>query len=113
MANVNLDSFEVAVATKPSPGVSTVEIPEKLASMLAEHASKVVGSVDQELVLNATDEASAKVLAGYAKAWGARQEPKLYIRKLPNGRLYPANVARLAVDLDQEVPAESRPGRKK
>ena len=107
--------FTIVTAHKPVGGVTMVEIPAALAAMLAENTPKVLDSktdVD-ELVLTAKDEATAKKLALYARAWGARQNPKLYIHKVPNRRDMGANVARLAVELDAEVPAENRPGRKK
>jgi len=109
---INTTDFQLELSAKPVGGVVTVAIPEKLAALLAEKTPEALSKPDYELTLSAADEKSAKVLAGYAKAWGARQDPKLYIRKLPNGKQYPANVARLEVSKDEDVPAESRPGRK-
>jgi hypothetical protein len=114
-ADDGFGEFSIVTAHKPVGGVTMVEIPAALAAMLAENTPKVLDpktDVD-ELVLTAKDEATAKKLALYARAWGARQEPKLYIHKVPNRRDMGANVARLAVELDAEVPAENRPGRKK
>lgn len=108
-----LDNFDLEVTAKPTPGVVMVEIPEKLAKLLATKTPEVLGNPDKEIVLRAGTEAIAKQLALYAKAWGARQEPKLYIHKLPNGKQYDGTVARLAVELDEDVPPESRPGRRK
>jgi hypothetical protein len=104
--------FTVTPTRKPIAGVTQGEIPPPLHRMLTEHAPKALADKDYELTLTAKDEATAKRLAGYARAWGARQEPKLYIHKLPNGKRYDARVARLAVDLDSEVSEENRPGRK-
>jgi len=105
--------FSIAPVMKPKPGVVAGEIPAPLAAMLAEYAPKALTDPDFELVLTAKDEATAKQLAGYARAWGARQEPKLYIKKVVNRRDMPDNQARLSVELDSEVPPENRPGRKR
>lgn len=105
-------AFKLEMTPKPQPGQPTaVEIPEDLAKALGELVPKVMKSADHELTLTADTEAEAKKMALYARAWGARQTPKLYIHKVPNGKRYEANVARLAVDLDADVPAENRPGR--
>jgi hypothetical protein len=104
--------FTIVAVRKPVAGVTSVEIPEGLAKLLAEHVPTALKDADFELTLTAKDEATAKKLALYARAWGARQEPKLYIHKVPNRRDMPANVARLAVEKDEEVPAENRPGRR-
>jgi hypothetical protein len=112
MAAVEFDEFTITVTAKPVAGVVETEIPEGLAKLLAEHAPKALGNTDYELTLTAKDEKQAKILAGYARAWGARQEPKLYIHKIQNRRGMESNLARLAVELDTDVPAENRPGRK-
>lgn len=112
MAAVEFGEFSIAVNPKPVAGVVETEIPAGLGTLLAEHAPKALGNTDYELTLTAADEKQAKLLAGYARAWGARQTPKLYIHKIQNRRGMPVNVARLAVELDTEVPAENRPGRK-
>lgn len=112
MATTDFGEFSVDVRTKPQPGVSAGEIPPALAKLLAEKAPGVVGSADNELVLTAQDEAKAKQLALYARAWGAQQDPKLYIKKVPNGKQYPDNVARLSVNKWEDVPTENRAGRR-
>lgn len=105
--------FSLVVSAKPIAGVTEVEIPAKLAELLKKETVKVLESKeDLELCLTAASEADAKQLALYARAWGARQAPKLYIHKVPNRKGMGANVARLAVELDAEVPAENRPGRR-
>lgn len=104
--------FEIAVTTKPQPGAVTGEIPEKLAAHL-EKSYKAALEADKELTLKAASEKDAKLLAGYAKAWGARQDPKLRITKIANRQGMPDNVARLNVQLESDVAAENRPGRPK
>lgn len=104
--------FTIATSRKPIPGITSVEIPPALAKLLAEHTPKALKEPDFELTLTAKDEATAKKLALYARAWGARQEPKLYIHKVPNRREMASNIARLAVELDSEVKPENKPGRK-
>jgi hypothetical protein len=104
--------FTIVPTRKPVAGVVQAEIPPALAKLLEEHAKKALTDPDFELTLTARDEATAKKLALYARAWGARQEPKLYIHKVPNRRDMAANVARLAVELDENVSPENRPGRK-
>lgn len=112
MANDDFGEFSVVATQKPVAGVTDVAIPEKLAKLLAEHAPRALKEPDFELTLTAKDEATAKRLALYARAWGARQTPKLYIHKVPNRRDMADNIARLAVELDSEVPTENRPGRR-
>ncbi len=103
--------FTLAVTRKPVAGVTAGQIPGALAKLLTEHVPAVLKSSDHELTLTAKDEATAKKLALYARAWGARQEPKLYIKKIPNRRNMADNVARLSVELDKDV--ASKPGRPK
>lgn len=104
--------FSVEAVRKPVAGVTMVDIPEKLAKYLAEHAPKALADPDYEIVIRAQDKATAQKLALYSRAWGARQEPKLRITKVPNGKRYGDEVARLSVAKDDEVPAENRPGRR-
>jgi hypothetical protein len=104
--------FEMDVARKPVGGVTAGEIPPLLAEALAKHAPMALADHDYELTLTAKDETQAKKLALYARAWGARQEPKLLIHKVPNRRDMKSNVARLSVAKDEDVPAENRPGRR-
>ena len=113
MSENEFGEFTVEVTAKPVGGVTEVEIPRALAELLAVHVPAVLASGDSELTLTARDPATARKLALYARAWGARQEPKLYIRKIPNRRGMPDTKARLSVEKDEDVPADSRPGRKK
>jgi len=108
----DFDDFTVTTERKPIAGVVAGEIPEKLSEHMARETPNVLKSVDHELILTAKTEEQAKRLAGYARAWGARQEPALYIKKIGNGSRYPAHVARLSVKLADEVTADHRPGRK-
>jgi hypothetical protein len=110
--NDDFGDFDITVTHKPVGGVTEGQIPEKLAALLAQHAPKALSEPDYELTLTAKDEATAKRLALYARAWGARQEPKLYITKVPNRRDMAKNIARLSVRKDEEVPAENRAGRR-
>lgn len=103
MSTQDFGEFTLAVTRKPVAGISQGEIPEGLAALLAEHVPAVLASADHELILTARDEAAAKKLSLYARAWGARQEPKLFIHKIPNKRDMKDNVARLTVQLDSEV----------
>lgn len=104
--------FTIEAVRKPIAGVTDVEIPAALAEMLAAQTPKALADKDFELAIKAKDEATAKKIALWSRAWGAKQEPKLYIHKIPNTRAMGANMARLAVELDSEVTADNRPGRK-
>jgi hypothetical protein len=104
--------FTVETVRKPVPGVTTGAIPEGLAKLLESKYSEALDSKDFELVLNAKDEATAKKLALYARAWGAAHTPKLYVKKLPNTRAHKDTQARLSIATWDEVPAENRPGRR-
>jgi hypothetical protein len=112
MADVTFGEFSLTVSRKPVAGVSDVQIPELLAKGLSVEVPKVLKDKDHELVLTAASKEDAQKLALYARAWGARQEPALYIHKIPNRRDMGDNVARLSVELLSEVKPESRPGRK-
>lgn len=104
--------FEVVVETKPELGVVQGEIPPKLAEYLEKNYKEALDHDNKELLLKARDEKTAKRLALYARAWGARQEPKLRITKLPNRQGMADSVARLNVQLDAEVAPENKPGRR-
>jgi hypothetical protein len=109
--DADFGEFTLEIAHKPvgaSP-VTEGQIPEKLAAFLAEEAGKALDDQDYEVLVTAADAKQAKLLSSYSTAWGKRQEPKLYIHKLPNGKRYPENVARLAVELDD--PNAIRAGR--
>jgi uncharacterized protein YbjT (DUF2867 family) len=112
MSEQDFGEFTIETTRKPVAGVTAGVIPAGLAALLAEHAPKALTDPDFELTLTAKDEATAKKLAAYSRAWGAQQEPKLYIHKVPNRRDMTNNVARLAVELDAEVKPENRPGRR-
>jgi hypothetical protein len=105
-------AFTVETARKPIGGVVEGEIPEALSAYLEVEVPKVMADNDHELIIRAASEKDAKLLAGYSRAWGARQTPQLYIRKIANGTRYPENVARMSVKLDEEVGPDGRPGRK-
>lgn len=108
----DFDDFTVSVEQRPVMGVTTGEIPQKLVELLEQHVPHALKDPSFEISISAKDAAQAKRLAGYARAWGARQEPKVRITKLPNRRDMPDSIARLAVMLESDMPAESRPGRK-
>lgn len=114
MAEQDFGEFTIETVRKPVAGVTTGTIPEALAKLLESKYREVLGEkgADFELVLNAKDEATAKKLALYAKAWGGAHEPKLYVKKLPNTRAHTETQARLSVQLWEDVPADNRPGRR-
>jgi hypothetical protein len=112
MSNEDFGQFTVGTQHKPVAGIVNVEIPKALADLLAEHVPAVLKSSDLDLTLSARDEKTAKILAGYVKAWGGRQDPKLYIRRLPNRRNQADTEVRFSVQLDSEVDASNRPGRR-
>jgi hypothetical protein len=112
MSNVDFGDFEITTTHKPVAGVTNVEIPEKLSEALAREVPAVLKSNDLNLHLTARDEKTAKMIAGWVKAWGGRQEPKLYIRRLPNTRDQKDNTVRFDVKLDSEVDQSNRPGRR-
>src|SRR6266478_3740551 len=93
--------FTGAVRTKPEGGkVQLHEVPENLVKYLAANYKEVLESSDKDLILTAKDKTSAVRLALYSAVWGKNQTPKLYIKKLPNGKQYPENVCRLSIELD-------------
>ena len=112
MAEQDLGEFTIETVRKPIAGVVTGTIPEGLVKLLEEKYKSALDSTDFELVLNAKDESTAKKLAGYARAWGAQHEPKLYVKKLPNSRNHKDTQARLSVATWETVGPENRPGRR-
>jgi|ERR1700722_2803828 len=112
MSDVDFGEFSVGTEHKPVAGVVTVEIPAQLSKLLEQEVPKVMASKDLDLTLTARDEKTAKILAGYVKAWGGRQTPQLYIRRLPSRRNQKENLVRFTVALADDVPAENRPGRR-
>lgn len=105
--------FTVVASPKPVAGVTDVEIPPRLAELLKAETEKVLASKgDKELTLTASSPEKAKTLALYARAWGARQEPKLWIHKIPNRKGMSDKIARLSVEKDEDVAPENRPGRR-
>ena len=113
MSDVDLGEFSVEVTTVAQPGVVAGKVPQALADLLAAKVPEVLKEPDKkELTIAAHDEASAKKIALYARAWGAQQEPRLYITKVPNRRDMENRYARLKVRLDSEVDDANKPGRK-
>lgn len=112
MSDTDFGDFTITTTHKPVAGVTVVEIPEALSKALAVEVPKVLESADLDLHLTARDEKTAKMIAGWVKAWGARQDPKLYIRRLPNRRDQKDNTVRFSVAKDADVPEANRPGRK-
>jgi hypothetical protein len=105
-------SFKLTVAPKPVAGITVTPVPEDFAKALAVEVPKVQKSADHELTITADSARDAAMYAAHAKNWGLSQEPQLYITKLPNGKRYPEEVARLNIRLMSDVPAENRPGRR-
>lgn len=104
--------FTVKLAPKPVAGVTIVPVPEDVAAALAEFVPQVMKSTDHELILTGENERDAAMLAAHAKRWGLEQKEQLYITKLPNGKRYTGEVARLSIKKMADVPPENRPGRK-
>lgn len=99
----------VTVVDKPKAGVVQGTIPPELAKLLDAEVPKAMKSPqDKEIVLEADTEQAAKLYAGYAKAWGARQEPALFVRRIANRRDMADNVARLTVCLMADKPTLGR-----
>jgi hypothetical protein len=69
--------LSVTTVNKPLPGIATGNVPEELAEFLAIEVPKVLGNndgKDKELFLSHDTEALAKQYAGYARAWGMRED---------------------------------------
>src|ERR1700722_11991112 len=99
MSDVDFGEFPGGPEHKPVAGTVTVEIPAALSKALEQEVPKVMASEDLDLTLTARDEKTAKHLGLYVKAWGARQTPALYIRRLPNRRNQKDNLVRFTVAL--------------
>jgi hypothetical protein len=106
-------AFKVEVTRKPVAGVTFEPVDEELAKYLTELVPVVLKeNKDKELTITAENERDAAKYAAHAKRWGTQQTPPLYIHKLPNGKRYGPEVARLAVELESEVGPDNKPGRK-
>ena len=130
LTDVDLSGLEVEAEARPEKGskVEVSEIPAALVKRLETEAPRALKDKNYEVVLRLpydpkeTDDEKATSLAHvsgvirqltlYAAAWGKGQTPKLYIHKRPNRKGVEGNVARLAVEDWEKVPAENRPGRR-
>jgi hypothetical protein len=106
-----------ALADKDYELILTVPVKVEEPKALPKDATaeqKTTHAQQGEAYLKAVEKATstAKQLALYAAAWGKGQDPKLYIHKVQNRRDMTGNVARLAVDKWEDVPADNRPGRR-
>lgn len=117
-------ALKVRAADKPIAGVGT-EDPEKYKEVsefmlqfvydvkndAGEVISKGVLDVEnKELELEADTKGEAELYAGYARAWGKRQDKPLEIRRIPARQGQPATLIRLSVKtFDPEAPRPGRP----
>ncbi len=106
-----------ALASDDHEMVITVPVSVPKPHALADNADQAARDAHAKATIahnesTAKAETDAKRLAGYARAWGALQEPKLRITKVSNGKRYSPNIARLSVAKEEEVAAENRPGRR-
>jgi hypothetical protein len=104
-------AIKLAATPKPIQGQPEGKIPEDLVKLLESEVPKVLKDLEnQELTLVGENKGEAETYAGYARAWGMRQEKKLVIRRQPPRREQPNNVVRLAVSYhDPEKPGPGRP----
>jgi len=121
-------ALTVAVVDKPVNGVTLTDIPAELVELLVanvpqclyinpdlESNEKTAGNPeniqrDKELQFDADSKGEAEKYAGYARAWGMRQNPKVEIRRQTPRRDQPETRVRLKVELyDPNAPRPGRP----
>lgn len=106
--------FTASIEAKPVAGsVEVSELPADLVAYMEANYEAVLGSDTKEIRLVVESKEDASRIGLYAAAWGKSRDPKLYVRKLPNGKRFDDNTVRLAVSKWDDVPAENRPGRRK
>lgn len=97
------------VVDKPQPGVTMGVIPPDLVKLLdALVPDAMKDPKNKEIILNCADEAEAKLMSGYAKAWGGRQDPQIAVRKIANRRDMTDSQARLVVCLLSDATPRGR-----
>lgn len=112
----------VTTVNKPIPGIATGNVPQDLADFLAVEVPKVLGNndgKDKELFLSHDTEALAKQYAGYARAWGMRDDGaqaveaigyQVEIKRIVNRRDMPDTQVRMTVrKYDPDAPRAGRP----
>lgn len=108
-------ALTLTVVNKPKQGTVSTPVkdlsPELVELLEAEVPKALADPKNKEIVLTADTETEASKYAGWARAWGAQQEPPLNIRKIPNRREMKDNQARLTVALQSEsAPLGRKPG---
>lgn len=113
--------LSVVTVNKPIPGVTAGEVPPDLAEFLAIEIPKVLASngKDKELILAHDTKALAEQYAGYARAWGMRDDGamaveaigyQVEIKRIVNRRDMPDTQVRLtAKKYDPDAPRSGRP----
>lgn len=112
-SGVDLGEFTLVAAPKPKPekksAISQGEIPPALAALMEAHAPASVKD-GHVITLTAESQPKADLILAYAKAWGARQDPALYVKKLPKNRDgSDLHIIRMVVEVDSEA---NKAGRK-
>jgi hypothetical protein len=99
-------------ADKPIAGVGT-EDPEKykeVSEFMLSVLSDVLDKENKELEMEGDTKTEAELYAGYARAWGKRQEPALEIRRIPPRQGQANTLVRLSVKtFDPNAPRPGRP----
>jgi hypothetical protein len=114
--------LSVTTVNKPLPGIATGNVPQELAEFLAIEVPNVLGNndgKDKELFLSHDTEALAKQYAGYARAWGMREDGaqsveaigyQVEIKRIVNRRDMPDTQVRMTVrKYDPDAPRAGRP----
>lgn len=112
------------IADKPIAGVGTEdpekykEVSEFMLSVVYDQKNDkdevvtpgILDKENKELELEGETKTEAELYAGYARAWGKRQDPALEIRRIPARQGQAATLVRLSVKtFDPEAPRPGRP----
>lgn len=106
-------ALKSAVVDKPVAGVGTedTEFYNQVAELMERDVPAVLKApADKEITIDGDTKDEAERAAGYARAWGMRQEPKIELRRIPARQGQPATRVRLSAKLyDPNAPRPGRP----
>jgi hypothetical protein len=101
------------VVDKPVSGVGTedTEFYAEVSALMERDVPAVLKApADKEITIDGASKDEAERAAGYARAWGMRQDPKIELRRIAARQGQPATRVRLSAKLyDPNAPRPGRP----
>lgn len=101
------------VVDKPVAGVGTedTEFYAEVSALMERDVPAVLAApADKEITIDGGSKDEAERAAGYARAWGMRQDPKIELRRIAARQGQPATRVRMSAKLyDPNAPRPGRP----